>query len=138
MSGGSVVFAYGFDNSTLNISGGKVTLGVVLGGTTAKVNFVGTDLSYFYSGYSQYDAYGTYVDLFMVSGTIGNVANTTSLYIRNAAGAGGSANSTPRQFTFNGVAPTVVPELGTLALLLPALGLVGIVARRRTAPVWYK
>lgn len=125
ISGGSVALAYGYDNSSWNISGGSVTLGFVLGGTTANVNFVGADLSYVYSGYGRYDANDRYADLFKVSGVIGGAAKTTNIYIENAEGRGGVANSTPRQFTFNGVAPVAVPEAGTLAFVLPALALVG-------------
>ena len=52
---------------------------------------------------------------------------TANDYIRNQSG---TRNSAPRQFNF--VAPVVVPEVGTFALLLPAFALSGsIVARRR-------
>lgn len=142
ISGGSVNYAEGFNNSTTNISGGTLTNGFLLFDTAAKVNFVGTGLSLAYIGYGSNIPYGTtmfplYADFFQVSGTIGGLARTYDLYIRNDNGFGvaGTPNGTVRQFTFNGAAPTVVPEANTFALALPALAIVGavLVRRRKTA-----
>lgn len=95
------------------------------------MNFVGAGLSFAYSGYGNDNPYFTYADLFKVSGSFGGTAKTYDLYIRNASGGSGTANAAPRGFLFNAGAPVVVPESGTLAFALPALGMIGAVLRRR-------
>lgn len=122
-------FAYGYDTSTVNISGGVLTNGFILVNSTAKANFVGTGLSFTYQSYDKNNPYDYFSDFFKITGTIGGVMRTVNLYVGNQSGASGTPNSTPRQFTFNGAA--VVPEGGTLALLLPALGVALVAVRKR-------
>lgn len=130
-SGGVVNLVYCEQSSTTNISSGTFMSGFGLNSSTASVNFVGTGLSFAYqsSGSSMYSGYA---DFFKVSGTVGGATNTYDLYIRNTNGV---PNSTPRQFRFNGAA-VAVPEAGSLALLLPAMGILGaVVARSYTGAV---
>ncbi|MBC8142751.1 MAG: hypothetical protein H7Y38_15105 [Armatimonadetes bacterium] len=147
ISGGTVTAAN--SNGTVNISGGAIadfsnagnaiitngdiTNGIFMENGSASVNFVGTGLAYAYTGYGLNNSYGYYADAFTITGAFGGVPKTYNLFIRNDNGSGGAAtaNSAPRQFLFNGAAPAVVPEAGTLALLLPALGVLGAVVVRR-------
>ncbi len=93
------------------------------------MNFLGTNLSFAYNGYSNSNPFREYADFFTVTGTIGGVANNSyNLYIRNGSGVGGTANSAPRQLAFNGV---VVPEASAFVLALPALGMIGAVTLHR-------
>ena len=131
ISGGSVFRAYGESDSAFTVSGGTVTEGIYLLGTST-VDFVGTDLSFAYQSYNFYADFGTYADFFTVTGTIGGVPNATyNVFIENADQfqQPQPPNTKPHQFTFNGLA--VVPEPGTLALALPALGIGAILIRRR-------
>ena len=124
----------GFNASTLNISGGTLTNGLELFDSTAKANFVGTGFSYVYVGYGDNTFYGAYCDQFTISGFFAGASKSYQLYIKSGDGSGNGTtpNSAPRQFTFNGAAPAVVPEAGTLALLVPAFGVaLAFVARRR-------
>ena len=131
ISGGSVSFTEGKESSSININGGTLTNGILLRDTTATVNFVGTGLSFMYQSFGNNNPFQEFSDRFAVSGTIGGATTTYDLYIRNQSGMG---NSTPRQFNF--VAPVVVPEAGTFALVLPALGLLSAaLVRRRNAGV---
>ena len=116
---------------------GALANGFFLESPTATVNFVGTGLLFAYQSYGSNNPYSTFADFFQISGTIGGAARTYDLYIRNAVGKNQATTpkSAARQFTFNGAAPVnpvVVPEAGTVALLLPALGILGtVVAVRR-------
>ena len=133
ISGGSVGYAIGRNTSTTNISGGTLTNGFLLNHTTATVNFIGTSLTGAYQSYGYNSPYNTYADFFQVSGIIGGTPTTYDLYIRNENGSRGptTPNRAARGFTFNGGMPVIVPEMGTLALLLPSLTLLGMVARRK-------
>lgn len=128
ISGGSVFDSFAYGTAAFHISGGTLTKGLFLSDTTATANFVGTGLSSAYSGYTSNNAAGAAADYFIISGTFGGVTRTYDLYIRNRTGTG---DNTRRQFTIG--TPEVVPESGTVALLLPALGVLGAVvaARRR-------
>jgi len=128
--GGTVDYAFGFDTTTTNMSGGSISKYILLTSTTSTVNFVGTGLSFAYQGYGTFSPFVNYADQFRVTGIIGGVPSSVNVYLSNAARENGKANSTQRQFTFS--APVVVPEAGSLALLLPALGVLGaFVAVRR-------
>ncbi len=133
ISGGSANFSYGYDSSTTTISGGTFAKGFLLMNTAAKTTFIGTNLTFAYQSYGNSNPYGIYADFFKISGTFGGAAKTYDLYIRNDDNNNGPApaNTAQRQFAF--AAPVVVPEAGTLALLLPALSVFGAVvaARRR-------
>ncbi|MBC8142057.1 MAG: hypothetical protein H7Y38_11525 [Armatimonadetes bacterium] len=108
LGGGTIDYASGNDKSKTNISGGTFPNGFILEDPTATANFVGKGLSFKYGGYHYSDRYGKYVDTFQVSGTFGDAKQTYDLHITNAAGAGGTENAKPRQFTFNGVSPVPV------------------------------
>ncbi len=137
ISGGFVQNVILSNSANVDISGGTVFNGVMLNSATATANIVGTGLSFAYIGYSNSNPYGVYADLFRISGTFGGGGNRLGdgtaydVYIRNPANASGTPNAAPRQFSFNGAPPVVVPESGTVALLLPALGVVGVLAARR-------
>lgn len=135
ISAGTVSLGYGYGSSTTNISGGALSNGFFLSDPTATLNFVGTGLSSAYQSYSNTNPYSHFSDFFKVSGTIGGVATSYDVYIRNDNGSNGAApqNTAPRQFTFNGA--SVVPEVASLTLLaLPTIGVLALrIARRRTA-----
>jgi hypothetical protein len=67
-----------------------------------------------------------------VSGTVGGVSATYRVGLTRQ-GEDETPNAAPRQFLFNGAAPNAVtvPEANSLALVLPALGMVGAVVIRR-------
>lgn len=116
LMGGSLSFGMLSNSSSINISGGTVTEGILLEHSTTSANFIGTDLSYQYMGTNINGFFGGY-DQFTITGNIGGVTNSSvNLFII----AGGPGNSTPRQFSFNGVAVTV-PEVGTVGLALPLI-----------------
>ena len=121
LSGGNVVNAYGYGTSIMNISGGNVANGSLLISADAVVNFVGTGLSYAYSGYNYNNPYDYYADTFIISGSFAGASHSYAIYLYKQKTPGVSADGTPRQFTFNGAA--VVPEAGTLAFVLPALAI---------------
>lgn len=135
---GSIKSAEGFESSTTRIRSGRVlTHGLYLTCSTAKADIIGLDLSYKYMDYGTSQYYKGYSDRFAVTGKIGDFRSyrnievkTVYLYINNTDGV---ANSTARQFTFNGRTPVaaVAPKLPPLALLLPGLGLLGAVIVRR-------
>ena len=138
ISGGTVTQATGDNSSTTNVSGGMLTNGVELINPAATVNFVGSGLTYTFSGYGNTNPYNNYADKFTVSGFFAGAGALTSyqLYVQNPNGTASTpANSAPRQFTFNGAAPNaaVVPEAASLALLvLPVAAVLGLgIARRR-------
>ena len=115
INGGSVHYATGYNTSTMNLSGGTLLSGLFLT-DSAQANFIGTGLSYAYSGYGYNSTYFAYADAFTISGTFAGASQSYQLYVRNPDGASGTTNSTPRQFAFNGQSVTAVPEARTLAL----------------------
>lgn len=131
ISGGNSNDAFIYETGTINISGGSFRDGIVIWGPGGNANFIGTGLSFAYNGYNNTaNLYGFYTDNFTITGTVGGLLTSYNLFLRNPEGASGTPNSTARSFTFNGVAPVAaaVPEVGTFALALPALGMVGAVA----------
>lgn len=132
--GGSVTRAIGYQNSRTNISGGTLINGLDLQTSTSTANFIGTGLTYAYRGYGSTNGGYDYADSFTISGLFGGTAQSYELYIDNPSGSSGTANSTPRQFTFNGVA-VGAPEPSTLPLLgmgfTIGVGMVGTVKRRK-------
>ena len=127
ISGGNVTNAFGSDTNLTNVSGGILINGLFLEQSTANANFIGMNLSYAYTGYGTGNPYNALADSFLVSGFIGGKQRLYNLYLSNDSGTG---NSTVRQLLFNGAAQ-VVPEAGSLTLLLPALGVLTIALHRR-------
>lgn len=129
VSGGVFNFLTLTANSVATITGGIVPTiagnGVFLYDTGARADIYGTGLSAAYIGLV--DGY----DLFNVTGTLQNGMLYTAsaplpVGVRSTTN---TPNSTQRQFTLNN--PAVVPESGTLALALPALGMIGAAVIRR-------
>ncbi|MBC8142063.1 MAG: hypothetical protein H7Y38_11555 [Armatimonadetes bacterium] len=130
---GGIDFATGFDSSRFRVSGGRLANGIILNSTGSTLDIVGTGLGYTYGEYGFVPAYNRFADRFQVTGTVGGELQTYDVFLQNPLGMGGIANNVPRQFTFNGAAPTaaVVPETGTFALLLPGIVLGAAVIRRK-------
>ena len=120
ITGGTLTNAYGQNASTTVVRGGALPNGLILF-DSAQADFVGSGLSYAYIGFGTGNPYHDYADAFTVSGTFGGATALYSLYLYNQ---NGIANTAPRQFALNGVV-VAVPEAGTLALILPALGVAG-------------
>ncbi len=116
-------------NSVATITGGIVPTvplsGVFLYDTGARANIFGTGLVATYVGLADNR------DTFNVTGALQNGTVYTSsaplpVSIRNETG---KSNNVQRQFTLNN--PAVVPEAGTLGLILPVIGMIGTLIRRK-------
>ena len=103
ISGGSLWRVAAGDASRLTVAGGSVSIGLqVIGSATA--DFVGTGLTYSYTGYKRDEL----SDHFLVSGTFNGAHQSYLLRVTDAP-ANAKANPKPRRFTFNGKAPVAAP-----------------------------
>jgi hypothetical protein len=138
LSGGTLGVALVVTRGVFDMTGGTLTGAVSMFDSSGTANFVGTGLSIVYddSGQYGYHELGSFYILggyrFTVTGTIGGIAGSSIDVILPDSGTS-SANSTPRQITFNGVAATLSPEPGAgllVALAAPGLCLFGRLLRR--------
>ena len=123
ISGGTHADFGGFEFGVINVSGGTIS-GTFNLYESSTINFFGTGFTTSYAG-SGFDFQNNECDAFDVSGTVGGVLKSYVVNVRNA----GTPDPTPRRFNF--LAPVVVPEAGTLALLGLGCWVLGAVVVRR-------
>lgn len=127
ITGGFITDVFADGNSMFNLSGGWISASTIYQLTdTATINLYGTEIVYSNPIAMNFEASpgefysGVYYDVAWTQGN-GTVINTRYFDANGDTGA-----ATPQGIIF-----TVVPEPGTFALILPVLGVLGLVVARR-------